>query len=172
MTTESKEQKKLGQRFIFAMWLAGLVLIFFLFSNILKHDKNPNQIVNLDETSEGTKVVTLKRNRYGHYVTKGFINNVEVIFFIDTGATDISIPEAIAKKIKLTRGPEQVYNTANGRIVNYLTNLKTVGIGNIVLNNIRASINPNMESDEILLGMSFLKKIEFTQRGDTLILRQ
>ena len=29
-----------------------------------------------------------------------------------------------------------------------------------------------LQTDQILLGMSFLKHIEFTQRGDTLILRQ
>jgi aspartyl protease family protein len=29
-----------------------------------------------------------------------------------------------------------------------------------------------MDGNEVLLGMSFLKHLEFTQRGDTLILKQ
>jgi aspartyl protease family protein len=45
-------------------------------------------------------------------------------------------------------------------------------IGDIKLTNVSAHINPSMDFDEILLGMSALKQIEFTQRGDTLILRQ
>jgi aspartyl protease family protein len=40
------------------------------------------------------------------------------------------------------------------------------------LHDLPASINPNVNDDIILLGMSFLKHIEFTQRGDTLILKQ
>ena len=44
--------------------------------------------------------------------------------------------------------------------------------GDIALRDVRASITPGLLMDEVLLGMSFLKHIEFTQRGDTLILRQ
>jgi aspartyl protease family protein len=40
------------------------------------------------------------------------------------------------------------------------------------LQQVRASINPNMQGNEVLLGMSFLKHLEFTQRGDSLTLRQ
>ncbi|MCW9031698.1 MAG: retroviral-like aspartic protease family protein, partial [Gammaproteobacteria bacterium] len=80
--------------------------------------------------------------------------------------------DKIAKKLKLKYGQERRYQTANGIIIGNLTELNQVSIGTIQLQNIRASINPNMNHDEILLGMSFLKNIEFTQRGDTLILRQ
>jgi aspartyl protease family protein len=31
---------------------------------------------------------------------------------------------------------------------------------------------PGLQTEEVLLGMSFLKHIEFTQRGDSLTLRQ
>jgi aspartyl protease family protein len=36
---------------------------------------------------------------------------------------------------------------------------------------VRADLNPGMTDDQILLGMSVLKQLEFTQRGDTLVLR-
>ena len=45
-------------------------------------------------------------------------------------------------------------------------------VGDIELRNVQAGIAPGLLMDEILLGMSFLKHIDFTQRGDTLILRQ
>ena len=63
-------------------------------------------------------------------------------------------------------------STANGTIPVNMTTLGRVQIGNIVLNNVRAHINPYMDEEEILLGMTFLKHLEFTQRGDQLILRQ
>jgi aspartyl protease family protein len=171
MSSENIEQKRLGHKFIIAMWIAVMIMVFFLFDNLLERDYNPNQQVNIQKVGQ-QRVVVLKRNRYGHYVTQGEINNHSVTFLIDTGASDISIPDKIAKKLKLKYGQERRYQTANGVIIGNLTTLKTVSIGNIKLQNVRASINPKMKNDEILLGMSFMKYIEFTQRGDTLILRQ
>ncbi len=171
MSEEITEHKRLGHKFIIAMWIVVMIMVFFLFSDLLKTDHNPNQQV-LSKTTGQQNIVTLKRNRYGHYVTQGKINNHSVTFLLDTGASDISIPDKIAKKLNLKYGQERRYQTANGIIVGNLTTLNSVSIGNIRLRNIRASINPKMDDDEILLGMTFLKFIEFTQRGDTLILRQ
>ena len=171
MTSENKEQKRLGHKFIIAMWIALMIMVFFLFNKLLERDYNPNQQV-LMQNMDKQHVVILKRNRYGHYVTQGEINNHSVTFMLDTGASDISIPDKIAKKLKLSYGQERQYQTANGTITANLTTLESVSIGNIKLQNVRASINPKMDHDEILMGMSFLKYIEFTQRGDTLILRQ
>ena len=62
--------------------------------------------------------------------------------------------------------------TANGQSVSYAVNLERVGVGGITLQQVPASITPGLMTREVLLGMSFLKHIEFTQRGDQLILRQ
>jgi len=45
-------------------------------------------------------------------------------------------------------------------------------IGDIVLDNVKASIIPTMQGEEILLGMSALKQVEFRQKGDFLTLIQ
>lgn len=171
MTSEKVQQKRLGHKFIIAMWIMAMVMVFFLFDDLLESDYNPNQQPGAQKVTE-QGVVILKRNRYGHYVSNGKINNQPVTFLIDTGASDISIPDNIARKLKLKYGQQRRYQTANGIIIGYLTTVNSVSIGSIQLKNIRASINPKMDNDEILLGMSFMKNIEFTQRGDTLILRQ
>ena len=54
----------------------------------------------------------------------------------------------------------------------FLTRLDSISIGDIEIRDIRATINPNTDDDDILLGMTFLKHLEFTQRGNTLTLRQ
>jgi len=36
---------------------------------------------------------------------------------------------------------------------------------------VRGHLNPGMRDNQVLLGMSVLKQLEFTQRGDTLTLR-
>lgn len=171
MSNEHEEHKRLGHKFIITMWIGLMIMVYFLFDDLLEQDYNPNQQVIIQQDDK-QNIITLKRNRYGHYVARGKINNQPVTFLLDTGATDISIPDKIARKLKLKYGLEQRYQTANGIIIGNLTTLNKVSIGNIKLHNVRASINPKMKSDEILLGMSFLKFIEFTQRGDTLILRQ
>lgn len=135
--------------------------------------ENPNQSVQSAVSSDGLRIVTLQRNKYGHYVATGKINNQDVTFMLDTGATDVSIPEDLAAQLGLERGPPATYRTANGLITSYRTRIPKIQLGNIVLKDVRASINPaTSREDTILLGMSFLKKIEFTQKGDQLILRQ
>ena len=47
-----------------------------------------------------------------------------------------------------------------------------MGIGDIRLHGVDAAIAPGLQMREVLLGMSFLKHIEFTQRGNILTLRQ
>ena len=51
------------------------------------------------------------------------------------------------------------------------TEINKLSIGQITLYNVDANINPGMQSGHVLLGMSALKQLEFTQRGNTLILR-
>ena len=152
-------------------WLMLLGLLTFYFSNYLERQNNPNQDLSLYEAGD-IKEVTLQRNRYGHYVASGLINHKPVTFILDTGATDISIPASVAKKMNLTTGVKNTVITANGQIDVYSTALERVNLGGIELYNVSANINPYMSGDEVLLGMSFLKHLEFTQKGEQLIIRQ
>jgi aspartyl protease family protein len=172
MDKETLQQRKISRIMIIGMWALLIVMLSMYFNKILEDDNNPNQQVNSSQTSDGIRQVILQRNNNGHYVATGKINNQPVTFFLDTGATDISIPQNIADRIGLIKGQPVIYSTANGPAKNYLTKLDSVSLGNIRLSNLRASINPNIDSDEILLGMSFLKHLEFTQKGKTLTIRQ
>lgn len=153
-------------------WVVALALFAWIFAGLEERENNPNQYIATQQLGDGGKVITLQRNRYGHYVADGFINGERVTFLLDTGASDISVPGGLAEKLGLRRGPAQQYNTANGVITGYLTRLNSVRLGDIELHDIRASINPHAQGDELLLGMSFLRELEFTQRGDTLTIRQ
>lgn len=157
----------IGKGMIYAAWLIILGLLTLFFNQYLDKEYNPNQ--NISATS---REIILKRNRNGHYVTNGRINGKSVVFFLDTGATIVSIPAHLKDYLNLEQGVPLMAQTANGSIRTYHTTLDNIGIGAIELHNVRASLNPQMQMNEILLGMSFLKHLEFTQRGDTLILRQ
>ena len=114
----------------------------------------------------------MQRNRFGHYLVNGQINNSPVAFLLDTGATDVVVPEDTAKRLNLPYGYRSQAMTANGQVTIYRTKINELQIGEIRLYNVDASINPAMADGAILLGMSALSKIEFTQSGNTLTLRQ
>ena len=151
-------------------WVCGLGLLTFVFSDLLDRQENPNrepESVRLDNQTE----VRLKQNRAGHYVTNGFINGEEVTFLVDTGATDVAIPAYLQEKLGLTATGSGMAQTANGVVRVARTSIDTLRIGDIVLHDVRANLNPGMNDNQILLGMSVLRQLEFTQRGEWLILR-
>ncbi|MDH5612981.1 MAG: TIGR02281 family clan AA aspartic protease [Gammaproteobacteria bacterium] len=169
---EAKEQKRIGTFMVVLMWILLLAFLISFFEDVIDRQINPNQSLNTQYTETGVREVELQRNRYGHYVTDGSINGQPVVFMLDTGATGVAVPQHIAKDLQLEPGMAIQVQTANGLATGYDSVLDRVAVDGIELKNIRAIINPNDDTDVILLGMSFLKKIEFTQRGDVLILRQ
>lgn len=171
-TQPHQEQKKMGTTMIVLMWIIIFSLLAVFFSDQLNKQNNPNQSSTTSVSSDGIKSLVLYRNKQGHYIANGTINNVPVVFMLDTGATDVSIPAEIARKLNLEQGPTAIYQTANGPVKVSMTRLKHISLGDISLNNVRATINPGFHSNEILLGMSFLKHLEFTQRGNQLTLKQ
>ena len=152
-------------------FIIGIGLLTLYFGKVEDEKRNPNR----DPTSrqhEGAVLVELLRNRSGHYVVSGTINQMPVEFILDTGATDVVIPAAVAADAGLTRGRPTRAMTANGVITVFSTTVDRLTIGDISLDNVQASINPAMAQPSILLGMSALKRIEFVQQGESLTLRQ
>jgi len=162
---------KIGRSMILFAWILLLILLSFMFSDYLENQNNPNLHVVSNE-GDSERSIELQRNRHGHYVTSGRINDKKVTFLLDTGATDVSIPAPVANYLDLKKGFASQVQTANGVITVYSTRLNKVEIGNIVLHDVRAHINPQMHDREILLGMSFLKQLEFNQQGDKLTITQ
>ena len=166
-----QSNQNIGRWMTYLAWVLFLGLLTLAFKKYLDQQNNPNQDIALRYNSDQVAEVTLIQNRQGHYLATGKINDQPVTFLLDTGATHISIPEHIAQSLKLRKGFPAQSRTANGTITVYDTRLKSVSLGAIKLHNIRASINPHMPDDEILLGMSFMKHLELIQKDRQLILR-
>tara|TARA_R110001606_G_scaffold346892_5_gene496109 strand:+ start:71171 stop:71692 length:522 start_codon:yes stop_codon:yes gene_type:complete len=140
----------------------------FIFNGVLDNINNPNKQLTITTNEFGNKEIILERNRYGHYVASGEINDQPVEFLLDTGATLVAIPEHIAKQLNLKKGQAFQSQTANGSSQSYATTIARLTLGGIVMTNVPASISSGMEFDEILLGMSFLKHLHLTQQGKQL----
>ena len=169
---EIREQKRMGGIMQALAWLVFLALGVYFFGDFLEGQRNPNRDVATRHTAEGVREVVLERNRYGHYVTSGTINGRAVTFLLDTGATGVAVPADVARRLGLRGGQAYITETANGRATSYAVTLDSVAVGDIELRDVAAGIVPGLRMEEVLLGMSFLKHIEFSQRGDTLLLRQ
>lgn len=152
-------------------WGAGLLLATHFFGRWEAHQHNPNQ---QPQSVRGDGYIELQLNssRNGHYRVHGQIDGQRVTFLLDTGATDVAVPEALAGQLGLSKGAPVQVNTANGRVTARRTRLTSLQLGDIVLHDVSALIAPGLTGDEVLLGMSALKQLEFSQKGGTLVLRQ
>jgi len=152
-------------------WLIFLAILFGVFDYFISQRINPNQ--NIITSIDGfQKEISLQRNVYGHYVTSGTINGHPVVFLLDTGASDVAIPESLADEIGLLKGHAVYVKTANGNTKAYRTQLDSVALGDITRYELSATILPNIAGKEVLLGMNFLKHFEIIQKGKTLTIRQ
>jgi len=125
-----------------------------------------------DFVEEGRDGVSIARDASGHFVAAGAINGVPVEFLIDTGATIVALPQALASDMGLVYGREMTIQTANGQTSGSLTMLARVELGGLAVENVPGIILPNMgPGRRVLLGMSFLGGFELMQTGDGLTIR-
>jgi len=164
-------QRKLGTGMLILAWAAGLLLAAYWFSDVEKRQQNPNQQPesrHLDNAVE----VRLEANRQGHFLVDGQINQQAVTFLVDTGASFVAIPAELAEEMGLQRGRRFMVETANGSAPGFSTRLQRLRIGDIELRDVDAGIVPGMGGDDVLLGMSALRQLDFSSRGGDLLLRQ
>ncbi|APY12167.1 hypothetical protein BWZ22_13450 [Seonamhaeicola sp. S2-3] len=102
----------------------------------------------------------------GVYFLPCKVNNLPLKFILDTGASRVSISETEALFMikngylnKEDMGETEYYSLANGAVTEGLTvNLKTIEIGGIILNDIKASIVLEQKAP-LLLGQTVLEKL-------------
>tara|TARA_B100000795_G_scaffold92654_1_gene67772 strand:- start:527 stop:1072 length:546 start_codon:yes stop_codon:yes gene_type:complete len=156
---------------IVLIWIGLLAGGSFFFNDALDKINNPNRAVATIINENGSRDITLKQNRQGHYIATGKINNQPVKFLLDTGATNVAIPEHLAKRLRLKKGPAHNTITANGTSISYSTTLASISLGDIEMRNVSASISSGMQFDEVLLGMSFIKHLKMSQQGKILTIQ-
>ncbi len=169
--SEQPAGKRAGRVMLVLAWGAALLLATKFFGGWEDAQRNPNRA---PESLHGSGYVEvhLASSRQGHYMAGGKINGEEVTFLLDTGATQVAVPIEVAQRLGLQAGAAITISTANGRATAHRTWLERLQLGDIVLTDVEALIAPGMGGDDVLLGMSALKQLEFTQRGGTLMLRQ
>jgi aspartyl protease family protein len=157
---------RLGQRML---WVAALGLLGGLYLLFSMLEEGGSTVSSVD--SSGAAMVILEQDRSGHYVAEGQINGRPVTFLVDTGATDVALPESMARALGLEFGPRVQVMTAAGPATAWVTRLDEVTVGGIRRENVRATITDG-EFNGILLGMSFLRHFDLQQSDGRLIIRE
>lgn len=117
--------------------------------------------------------VTLSADPSGHFVTPGSINGASVMFLLDTGATSVVLSAGEAKRMGINYREGQMLgaSTANGVIPAWRVSLGSVKVGSINLNQVEGLV---VESSmpAVLLGMSFLNRMDMRREGQNMTLTQ
>lgn len=114
-------------------------------------------------------------SRNDMYEVGGLINGSNVNFMVDTGATLVSMNSTDARRLGidyLVEGEEGVSSTASGLAKIYLLTLDKVRVGEIEFRDVRAAVHDGEFPDRILLGMSFLSRVELRREGKMLELKK
>ncbi len=125
----------------------------------------------IDNTYKGSTdadIVTIAPNSNNMYHVNGSINGFQVSFLVDTGASLISMNKNVAKRIGLNyklEGEKGLSTTASGVDPIYIMTLKKVKVGDIELRDVDAAIHTGDFPKAILLGNSFLSRVDMQRKG-------
>lgn len=144
--------------------------------------KNADQVQTLSLGSDvsvqmkapSDSIVRIQKDEQGMYRVAGKINEQDVKFLVDTGATQMAMnrSQAQALKIELPADNKIQVETASGKAQAYQINLRSVKIGDITVYDIPAVVVDGEAPAEVLLGMSFLKRVEMKDQNSVLELKR
>jgi aspartyl protease family protein len=131
------------------------------------------QNVASQSSGSGPASATLTADAAGHFMTTGNVNGTTIRFIVDTGASMIAIGASDARRIGIdpNKGEIGFSQTANGVTQVTRVKLNSVRVGDIVLNNVDATVH-QQDLPYALLGMSFLNRMEMQRNGETMTLKQ
>lgn len=116
----------------------------------------------------------LEPDRQGHYWVEAVLDGEPVTFIVDTGASDVILAPADAKKLGIRTGGlrfDRRYQTANGEITGAVVRLRELRIGQQSVYGLDAVV-VDAPLRVSLLGMDFLRRLDgFEVRGGRLVLR-
>ncbi|MES9885039.1 MAG: TIGR02281 family clan AA aspartic protease [Sedimenticola sp.] len=119
--------------------------------------------------------VQIVRDSSGAFITTGSINGRLTEMMVDTGATLIAMSETEARRLGIQyrlHGERTAVQTASGTAAAHYVTLDRVQLGAISLREVKAVVVDGTSPTTVLLGMSFLKRLEIENRGKLMMIRK
>ena len=119
-----------------------------------------------------TREVTIRRDGMMQYQTNALINGRRMRVLVDTGANLLVLNADHARVLGLASeaGDAVKVETAAGVVDGKILTLRSVEVGGIRVENVRAAVLMGSHPSTILLGMSYLRHVEMHESGGILSL--
>lgn len=124
-------------------------------------DTSASTQLDSDSPNSDNQPLVLGQGAGGHYYIDGSVNDSFLNFVVDTGATIVALPTAVASSAHLKCKQAVTMSTANGQSQGCLTTIEKLKIGNFTLRHVDAVVQPNL--GQPLLGMNVLKQFRVEQ---------
>jgi len=122
-----------------------------------------------------TEEVQIWRNSQGMYATTGSINGLPVSLLVDTGATQVAMNAAQARRLGIDYrviGRPAAITTASRLEPAWAVTLDSVKVGDIELSNVEGVVLEGAQPQTVLLGMSYLGRLEIRNDGRLMTLQR
>jgi len=122
-----------------------------------------------------TEEVQIWRNSQGMYATTGSINGFPVSLLVDTGATQVAMNAAQARRLGIDYrviGEPAAITTASRLEPAWAVTLDSVKVGDIELSNVQGVVLEGAQPQTVLLGMSYLGRLDIRNDGRLLTLQR
>lgn len=124
-------------------------------------------------TASGELVIP--RHADGHFRVAGSIDGEPVVFMVDTGASVVSISEALASRAGLTGGEPAQFRTANGVRTGRMVRAGVIRLqGGLQVENLRVGTGLGLGTgadEQALLGQNFLQHFDVQMDRERMLLR-
>ncbi len=160
---------------------SGVTLISSDFEEAVIEVNGQRDTYNLTDRVSGAFVaarereVHIPRHPSGAYLTAGEINGRRVDMMVDTGATAVALSEREAERLEVPYkelGIATRVQTASGVSNAWQIDLPSVAVGEIRLTNVGALVVQGDSPPQVLLGMTFLGRLDMNHRDNLMVLRR
>ena len=116
--------------------------------------------------------ITIPRARDGHFYVPGQVANQPVVFLVDTGASLVTVSQALADAAGLASGQPMRFHTANGVIDGRVVADVPVSIEGASISGVKVAVGLfGVRPEQALLGQSFLSRFRITLTRDAMLLQ-
>ena len=119
-------------------------------------------------------LISINADQLGQYRVRGTINRRQADFLVDTGASVVAMSSKHARALGIDyrTGQQGRVTTAQGEVESRFITLTEVNVGGVKAQNVAATVIEGDYPVDILLGMSYLGKVNMQNKGSVLTLSQ
>lgn len=161
------------------IWIAifcGLILLYSFRNDLgALSARLGDELLPRDGRVEGDQIMSYPLAENGHFQVHAEADGTPLNFLIDSGATDVVLTPAAARRLGYDLNLLQfnkMAQTANGYVRGATIVIGEFKVGNIVMHDLPATVN-SVDMSSSLLGMEFLKRLKsWRVEGDRITLEQ